>query len=59
MLRLREVQQMTGRSRSSIYQDIGLGRFPKQIKIGVRAVAFSEQEVFDWLHRRIAERDSA
>jgi prophage regulatory protein len=57
MLRLREVEQMIGRKRSSLYQDMAIGRFPKPIKIGARAVAWPEQELIAWLHGRIAQRD--
>ena len=45
-LKLPEVQNRTGKSRSSIYQGIAAGTFPKQIKIGgPRAVGWIESEV--------------
>ena len=44
-LRLPEVQIRTGKSRSSIYQGIKDGTFPKPIRIGPRAVAWIETEI--------------
>lgn len=52
-IKLKEVQQLTGLSRSSIYQYIQDGTFPKQIAIGVRAVAWIEIEIHDWINKRI------
>jgi prophage regulatory protein len=31
------------------------GTFPKQIKIGRRAVAWLETEIDDWMHERISK----
>ncbi len=45
-LKLPEVQNRTGKSRSSIYQGIDAGTFPKQVKIGgPRAVGWIESEI--------------
>lgn len=52
-IKLKEVQQLTGLSRSSIYQYIQDGTFPKQIAIGLRAVAWIEIEIHDWINQRI------
>ena len=49
-LKLPEVRIRTGKSRSSIYQGIKDGTFPKQIKIGgPRAVGWIESEIEDYL----------
>jgi len=53
-LRLRQVSQLTGLSRSMIYQMQADGRFPQRIKLGERAVGWLESEVRDWLATRIA-----
>lgn len=53
VLRLPEVRRMTGLSRSSIYELQADGRFPRSIKLGERAVGWLEQEVREWLARRI------
>ena len=45
-LRLPEVQNRTGKSRSAIYQGINDGTFPKPIKLGgPRAVGWIETEI--------------
>ncbi|MCY4634553.1 MAG: AlpA family transcriptional regulator [Acidobacteria bacterium] len=45
LLTLREVCEMTGLSRSSIYAMMAAGEFPKPIRIGARAVRWYENEV--------------
>jgi prophage regulatory protein len=59
ILRLQEVLNRTGLSKSAIYEQIHQGQFPKQIKIAPRTVGWLESEVNDWLTDRIAERDRA
>ena len=44
-LKLPEVRIRTGKSRSSIYQGINDGTFPKPVRIGPRAVAWIEAEI--------------
>jgi prophage regulatory protein len=44
-LKLPEVIARTGKSRSSIYAAIKEGYFPKQVKLGPRAVGWIEAEV--------------
>ncbi|MDA8883733.1 AlpA family transcriptional regulator [Planktomarina temperata] len=46
--RLPEVITMTGLSRSSIYLRISTNEFPKPIKIGRRAVGWSEDSLIAW-----------
>lgn len=55
VLRLPEVIKKTGRSRSSIYADVKLGKFPKPISLGERAIGWIESEIEEWLHKRTAE----
>ncbi|MDE0411667.1 MAG: AlpA family phage regulatory protein [Gammaproteobacteria bacterium] len=53
IVRLKEVQRMTGLSRSTIYAQIAKGRFPKQIKLtGDRSVGWHEQAVVQWIESR-------
>lgn len=47
-LRLPEVIERTGRSRSSIYGDSKEGKFPSPIKIGPRAVAWPLSAITAW-----------
>tara|TARA_R110002074_G_scaffold43516_2_gene113376 strand:- start:8626 stop:8862 length:237 start_codon:yes stop_codon:yes gene_type:complete len=53
MLRRKEVEQITGRSRSSIYDGIAAGTFPKPVKIGARAVAWPESVIRAWIAERM------
>lgn len=53
LLRLPEVQQRTGKSRSAIYRGMEYGEFPQSINIGERAVAWLETEINDWISERI------
>jgi prophage regulatory protein len=55
VLRLSQVSAATGLGRSFIYQLQARNRFPKRIKIGVRAVGWLESEVQQWLTERIAQ----
>jgi prophage regulatory protein len=56
-IRLPEVCTRVGLKRSTIYRLIGLGRFPKHIKLSEHASAWIECEIDDFMIARIAERD--
>ena len=49
LIRLQEVLKRTGFGKAWIYRLISEGRFPAPVKIGVRAVAFVESEVDEWI----------
>ncbi|MBV1870410.1 MAG: AlpA family transcriptional regulator, partial [Gammaproteobacteria bacterium] len=52
-LRLREVKEITGLSRSTIYLEIAKGKFPKQIKLtGARSVGWHESAIIQWVESR-------
>lgn len=53
ILRLPETIKRTGKSRSSIYLDIKSGSFPKPIKLGARSIGFVEQEIDEWIEKKI------
>lgn len=53
MLRRKEVEQITGRSRSAIYEGMAAGTFPKPVKIGARAVAWPESLIRSWIAERM------
>lgn len=53
VLRLPQVCKVTGLRRSWIYQLEAEQRFPRRIKIGLRAVGWIEGEVQAWLAKRI------
>ncbi len=50
--RIREVIEITGLGRSTIYAYIAKGKFPKQRKLGARAVGWRSYEIFQWLAER-------
>lgn len=51
-VRLPEVMQLCGLSRSSIYQKMADGSFPAQIKISMRSVAWLEGDLIDWIEAK-------
>lgn len=63
LLRLPEVRQRVGLSRTTIYRRAALpadavDAFPKPVKLG-RCSAWPESEVLRWIERRKAERPAA
>jgi prophage regulatory protein len=54
LLRLEAVKTITGRSRTAIYAD---PEVPRPVKIGVRAVAWVEDEISSWVAARIQDRE--
>lgn len=57
LLRLQQVKNLTGLKRSAIYKYISEDRFPQSVKLGVRAVAWVEHEIQQWIEQRISHRD--
>jgi prophage regulatory protein len=58
-MRLTDVEKATGKRRSSIYDAMADGTFPRPVKIGGRAVAWLESEIIEWQQRLVAMRDGA
>ena len=54
ILRRKEVQAATGLSRSSIYQMMNEGRFPRPIRLGLAAVGWRLADLEAWLASREA-----
>ncbi len=54
-LRRKQVEARTGLSRSTIYEYVANGDFPRPVQIGRRAVGWLSDEVDGWLQMRIAE----
>jgi prophage regulatory protein len=55
LIKLPEVEHITGKRRTSIYSD---PLFPRPIKIGTRASAWVESEVMAWIESQIAKREA-
>ena len=49
LIRLPEVMKKTGFGKAWIYRLISQNRFPQPVKIGIRATAFVESEVDEWI----------
>lgn len=53
ILRLPQVKDRTGRSKSWIYEAIDNGEFPPQIKLSKRTVGWLESDIEDWISKRV------
>lgn len=51
---LKEVVRQTSLSRSEIYRQMAEGRFPKQIKLSPRRVAWRQSEIQLWIRRMVS-----
>ena len=54
LIRRKDVERLTGLSRSRIYDLMSKGAFPKTITLGAMSVAWLEVEVRGWIASRIA-----
>ena len=61
LLRRREVERVTGLSRSGIYKGLRTGAFPLPVRVLDTAVAWRESEILQWIRDlpRASERRSA
>ena len=51
-IRLREVKRVTGLSRSSIYERMKAGDFPKNYGLGARSRGWKASEIDHWMQSR-------
>lgn len=58
LIRLKDVMSKTGLPRSTIYHRMKGGRFPLNVSIGERTVAWVEQEIIDWINSNLVNRKS-
>lgn len=49
LIRLLEVQKLTGMARSTIYARMAEGSFPRPLKLSTRHVAWKLQQILDWI----------
>jgi prophage regulatory protein len=59
ILRCPEVQLATGLGRTTIYEHMAAGKFPKPIQLTEKSVGWLEPEIIAWQQARIAQRDGA
>jgi prophage regulatory protein len=58
ILRLKNVKNRTGLSRSTIYERIKAGTFPVQVMLGPRSVGWLESDINAWISVQV-ERSRA
>ncbi|MDW9902036.1 AlpA family phage regulatory protein [Sinorhizobium meliloti] len=57
ILRRDAVERATGLPRSTIYEKMSRGEFPKPIKISAKSVGWLESEIAAWQKSRIEKRN--
>lgn len=55
LLRISEVTARTGLSRSTIYLRMSQGQFPKSVSLGGRLVAWSSEDIDNWVEDQISQ----
>ncbi|GHU31440.1 transcriptional regulator [Betaproteobacteria bacterium] len=56
ILRRPDVEAKTGFKRAHIYNLMKEGRFPKALRLGIRAVGWDSLEIDQWIAERLNER---
>ena len=56
IIKIHQVVEIVGISRSSIYDMVQRGDFPKQVKLGVRSSGWLKSEVDCWIELRASLR---
>ena len=52
LLRRSKVEELTGLSRSALYDLMKKGLFPRAVKLTAKAVAWREEDIANWLNSR-------
>lgn len=55
LLRLPEVEAITGMKKTRIYEQMREGRFPQRIAISRRFTAWSESAVLQWVQEQVSK----
>ena len=56
ILRRPAVEAQTGLPRSTLYDKMRAGNFPRPIPLGAKAVGWLESDISKWIAERVAER---
>ena len=59
LLSKKQVREIVLYSPAHIARLEAAGKFPKRVKLGSGRVGYVDQEVYEWVYARIAERDSS
>lgn len=54
---LDEVMNKTGMKRSTIYNQMNSGKFPKSISISANRIVWLESEIIGWMEEKISQRN--
>ena len=55
LLQIDEVKARTALSKTELYRRIKEGRFPRQVRLSSRRVAWVESEITDWIRSAVAD----
>jgi prophage regulatory protein len=55
LIRLPEVMDQVGLSRSTIYLYIQKGEFPAPVKLGSRSVAWNSEDIDAWIQEKLGQ----
>jgi prophage regulatory protein len=58
-LRIKHVLERVSLSRSTLYNLIAQGAFPRPVPLSARAVCWLDQDIDTWMLERLAARDRA
>jgi len=57
ILRIKEVEHLTGLGKSTIYYFIERGEFPRPVRLGKKTVGWHERDIKEWILSRPPMRD--
>ncbi|WP_426209806.1 helix-turn-helix transcriptional regulator [Massilia sp. TWP1-3-3] len=57
-IRMKEVLAICGKSRSSVYEAMQKGEFPRPVKLGGRSSGWVKSEIEQWAQARIKARET-
>lgn len=52
LLKLNRVLDLCAISRSTLYEMVARNEFPGPVQVGVRAVAWRQRDIFEWIESR-------
>ena len=57
-IKIKEVVSRAGICRVAVYNKMRTGEFPKNIKLGVRSVAWLESDIDEWIDSKITAQNA-